>query len=127
MGLKGIRVGLTEPLRGKGQRRHMSVTKLQRVVLQRYLGYRTKPPTFFGLLRQSWRVEVILIAASALGVWYAYSVHLYGTSCFIGGLLVGALARDAGTFRRVLQAWPALSQVLDWQRVERVLDEEKAD
>ena len=105
----------------------MALTKLQRIVLHRYQGYRSRPPTFLGLLQQSWQVEAILIAASAIGVWYTYRSHLYGTAYFIGGLLLGALARDVGTFRRVLQAWPALSQVLDWQRMEQVLGEEKAD
>ncbi len=102
-------------------------TRLQRTVLQRYQGYRLRPPTFLGLLRQSWQVEAILIAASALGILYAYGSHLYGAACFIGGLLVGAPARDVGSFRRVLQAWPALVRVLDWQRVEQILSEEKAD
>lgn len=105
----------------------MALTRLQRTVLHRYQAYRSQPPTFLGLLRQSWRVEAILIAASALAIWYASSVHLYGAACFLGGLLVGALARDVGTFRRALQAWPALLQVLDWQRVEQALSEEKAD
>jgi len=105
----------------------MALTGLQRTLLRRYQGYRSKPPTFLGLLRQSWQVEVILIAASAFGAWYAYHSHLYGAACFIGGLLVGALARDIGIFRRALQVWPALLQVLDWQRVEQVLNGEKAD
>jgi len=49
----------------------MALTGLQRTVLQRYQGYRARPPTFLGLLRQSWQVEAVLIAASAFGAWYA--------------------------------------------------------
>ncbi len=52
---------------------------------------------------------------------------MYAAAYFVGGLLVGALARDVATFRRVLQIWPALSQVLDWQGVEQVLKQEQAD
>jgi hypothetical protein len=107
--------------------KRMALTSLQKIVLQRYKGYRSQPPTFMGVLKQSWRGEVILVAASALVAWFAYSSHLYALAYFIVGMLVGTLARDVGTFRRVLQVWPALSQVLDWHRVDEVLDQEEAD
>ena len=102
----------------------MALTKLQKIVLQRYQAYRLQPPTFLGLLQQAWEVEVSLIILCGIVVWYAYSSHMYAAAYFIGGLLVGALARDVATFRRVLQIWPALSQVLDWQRVEQVIKQE---
>ena len=38
----------------------MALTGSQRTMLQRYQGYRSRPPTFLGLLRQSWQVEATL-------------------------------------------------------------------
>ena len=105
----------------------MALTKIQRIVLQRYQGYRQQPPTLLGLFRQSWQVEAILVVASVLVIWFAYSSHQFWAAYLVAGLLVGALARDVGSFRRFLQAWPALSQFLDWQRVEQALSQERAD
>jgi len=109
------------------ENKRMALTKIQRIVLQRYQGYRQQPPTLLGLFRQSWQVEAILIVASALVIWFAYNSYVFWAVYLVAGLLVGALARDVGSFRRFLQVWPALSQVLDWQRVEQELSQEQAD
>ena len=103
----------------------MQLTPIQRIVLQRYLDYQKHGPTFASLMRQSWRAELIVIIVSVLGAWVVYRLHFPAMSYFIVGLMVGALARDAGSFRRVVQIWPAIAQVLDWQRVEQALDKKQ--
>ena len=109
------------------ENKRMALTKIQRIVLQRYQGYRRRPPTLLGLFRQSWQVGAILIVASAIVIWFAYNSHVFWAAYLVAGLLVGALARDVGSFRRFLQVWPTLSQILDWQRVEQELSQEQAD
>jgi hypothetical protein len=78
-----------------------------------------------GLFQQAWKVELILIAVSALGVYAAYTLHAYWAAFIVVGLFIGALARDVGSFRRVIQIWPVFAEVLDWQRVDQLLDQDR--
>ena len=34
--------------------------------------------------------------------------------------VVGCLARDFGWFRRNVQIWPTLNQIIDWEKVDRM-------
>ncbi len=95
------------------------------MTLTAYLEYGASPPTWGKLLRRAWKRHLILFGLGALGVslmlWNDAVDVAVGFAAFIAGAFLG----DIGMFRRFLQLWPALTQVLDRGRIDELLAEDR--
>lgn len=40
------------------------------------------------------------------------------------GIAIGALSRDFGRFHQTVKLWPALDEVIDWNKVDDLLNNE---
>ena len=100
----------------------MQLTKAQRRNLELYAIYHKAPPTFWQLFRLNlWRYLVMTVLL----------ILLFGLSQVTGtewlaliatGLFLGALIRDVARFRQFVHIWPAISVVLDWERLNILLN-----
>jgi hypothetical protein len=109
------------------------LSRRQRKTLQFYLKYRDEPPTMRGLVAMSagrWLAMAVLCgmgAALHFGITALLDVPA-GTTLFLVGLLtglwLGTTARDTGIFRNFVAVWPAVREVLNWQRIEERLGED---
>jgi len=100
----------------------MQLTKAQRRNLELYASYQKAPPTFWQLFKLNlWRYLVMAVLL----------VLLFGLSKVTGtewlalitlGLFLGALMRDLARFRQFVHIWPAISAVLDWERLNTLVN-----
>jgi hypothetical protein len=101
----------------------MILTPLQRKLLLRYRDHRQKPFTVVGLL-----VPLLPLVALSVGLvalsYYTFPPHV---SLFIAGLLVGVLLRHVALAIHGFRLIPALLQVIDWEKVDRLLEEPPRD
>ena len=110
-----------------------SLTRRQRKTLEFYLKYRDEPPTVSGLVAMSigrWLALIVLtgiVFGCTLALMMLIDASLTVVLFLIGlviGTCLGAAARDAGIFRNFVAVWPALRDVLNWQRIEERLGED---
>ena len=111
-----------------------NLTRRQRKTLQFYLKYRDQPPTVSGLVAMSvgrWLALIVLISivfGCALAFMMLMDASLTVVLFLLGlviGMSLGATARDTGIFRNFVHVWPALHDVLNWQRIEERLGEDR--
>jgi hypothetical protein len=75
-------------------------------------------------LRRSW-ILLFVLCVVLMGLGVATGVQLV-----IGlgvGLLLGCYARDLGTCLKMAAAWPAINEIIDWERLEQLLSQHCAD
>lgn len=97
----------------------------QRKYLSSWRAFHDKPPTIAELIRLNVRrfliLSICLVGPSVMAVYdRSYVVAAMGLGVFFGILL-----RDFGAFRTTVYLWPALNNVVDWNRLNELLDEEK--
>jgi hypothetical protein len=102
-----------------------ALTGHERRVLEFYLKYRYTCPTRARLISRyvpSWGIMACTFGI-VLGVLYAMSgtVTAVPALVFVTGVWLGAILRDYGQCRRVIQYWPLHQRVLDWQAIEHNL------
>ena len=109
------------------------VSRYDRRVLLIYLSMRDKPPTYLRLFARMIPSYLILCSVPILafmGVMVLRStiwvIPLLAGVLFVGFLL-GVLTRDLGIFRRTILIWPVLSDIINWERVEQLLDDSSLD
>jgi hypothetical protein len=106
--------------------RDMALSKLQRKVLERYKLSRDQPPTVRGSLETMLVSHIALImfltVLTVVGSVMTGGIYL---GIFVVGLGVGAFARDIGWIRRTVQYWPILATVIDWQKVDTLLESDE--
>lgn len=92
-------------------------------IIRFYQSLRNRPPTFIGLARRNLPRQAVLVAV------FFVLIVLTGLLPFpviarlimqvaIGSFCAGAIVRDMGYVRRVLQSWPILAHVIDWNKVD---------
>jgi len=47
-----------------------------------------------------------------------------GLCLWAAGMLLGAVLRDVGWFRRIKMNWPFTEKIIDWQKVEEIASED---
>lgn len=95
--------------------------KADQKLAQHMLAHKANGYSICYILRRSWWRYLIILAAAggclavsrmadtqAIKWWYG---------CFFG-ILVGALLRDGGWFRKLKKQWPFTSQIINWSIVE---------
>jgi hypothetical protein len=95
--------------------------------LKHLLDCRKSPPTVWDVCRQNARVMITLILFFGGLAALAYAVDLQGLAIFTLGILAGCLLRDFQAFRRSVHHWPMSEAILDWPRIEKMLDESDRD
>jgi hypothetical protein len=100
----------------------MQLTKGQRRNLELYANYHSAPPTLWQLVRQNlWRYGAIALLVILLFFLVPAAGAEY-LKWIATGLFLGVLLRDISRFRQFVHTWPAMEAVLDWQRLEALLN-----
>jgi hypothetical protein len=98
----------------------MNLTPPQRDLLVLFAHWKDRPPTVGGLFLRNWTRYLVLLAFAAVGCGFLWYRGLDTAGWFVLGMIVGAIFRDVGTFRRMVRNWPVEAEVLDWRRVEEL-------
>jgi Flp pilus assembly protein TadB len=104
----------------------MTLSNLQRRTLEVYFGFRNRPVTVAGLIwanRRLYLINVVLFAA-VTGVFYYFVGPTAAEFAFVA--CAAMLVRDVGYLRRSARAWSALSLVIDWEKVSKLLKDPNA-
>ena len=96
--------------------------KLQQQVLNHYQEYHRIYPTLVQLIVRNLGRYLLIIAVAALVLVLSYALERPAVANFVLGLLIGALLRDLGTFIQFTKTWPIIDPVLDWDRIEALLE-----
>ena len=99
----------------------MQLTKSQRRNLELYVTYRSTPPTFWQLFRQNLPRFAFMALLVVLLYVFAPTGGTEWLALIVTGLFLGVLARDIVRFWQFVRMWPVLADVLDWQRIGRLL------
>ena len=70
-------------------------------------------------------LSVALGSVIALDAILRHETIWFGIGCFVAGISIGLTSQIISSLRSVVSFWPALSEVLDWQKVDTLLLEEK--
>lgn len=98
------------------------MTPIQLRNLKFYLKFRDKPMSIGLLLRQNARIYGILLLLFAVLAAFVYSVFGLMPSLLIVTAFAVMVLRDIGFYRRTVQLWPCLNRVLDWGKVEELVN-----
>jgi hypothetical protein len=99
----------------------MSLSRTEQWLLRRYTQYADRPPTFLALLRAA---LPHLLTWALLGAAAGYLLCATGeplAASFIAGGAFGAIVRQLAQLRVAAIAAPVLSQIIDQDRVQRLL------
>lgn len=96
--------------------------KTQQQVIKLYRDYRSSPPSLRTLIRRNTGYYLLRIGVAALAIMLAYRLEQPELGFLVLGLLLGAMLRDIGLFMRLTKTWPITASVLDWERIEAMLN-----
>jgi hypothetical protein len=103
----------------------MQLTRIQKRVLEQYLLFRRRRPTFLILVRlslsRSVPVSLYMLVTAAILYW----LDVTWAACLMAGMFLGYFSFLVGQLRLILRIWPALEQVLDWDQLELLLQENR--
>jgi hypothetical protein len=97
--------------------------KTQQQIIRLYLEYRDSPPGLVQLVRRNLGHYLLRILIAALAIMLAYMLQRPELAFLVLGMLVGALLRDLAFFNRLARTWPTTASVLDWDRIEALLED----
>lgn len=99
------------------------LTPVQRKLLLRYRDHRHKSFTVAGLLKPLLPMAVLSVGLVVLSD-YIFPLRL---TLFVAGLLVGVMLRNVALLFHGVRVIPGLLQVIDWEKVDRLLEEPPQD
>ena len=100
----------------------MQLTKLQRRSLGLYLRFRDERPTLLALMKFSgWRILLISAYCLIFTAFFYFVNSVWGMGLMLG-ILIGFLSSAIAQLRLFLRIWPAVSYVLDWEKVRALLE-----
>ena len=99
----------------------MQLTKAQRRNLELYATYRIKLPSFWQLFRANLARYLVITALLILFFILASITGTESLALILTGLFLGALMRDITRFLQFVRMWPAISAVIDWERLDELL------
>ena len=102
----------------------MKLSAIQRRLLYQYRDFHESAPSVSRLVAIStWAyVRLLLVFTIAFALTWTYEFR--STALLLLGMVIGTVSRDFGTFRRMVKIWPVLCHVLDWKRIDELLEEE---
>jgi hypothetical protein len=100
----------------------MKLTKIQLKLLKVYARYHSESLTVGGMARVCWRSWLVLLLLAALASWLNFWGGWTGGGWVCIGMCFGAILRDVGRFQVLLRTWPALHEVISWERVSELIE-----
>jgi F0F1-type ATP synthase assembly protein I len=101
----------------------MRLSKIQRRSLGIYLRFRDERPTILKLAKTSlWRLLLISVYCLTAALLFYFFRSAWGVGLMLG-ILIGFLSATVAQLRLFLKVWPAAREVLDWARVEALLEQ----
>jgi hypothetical protein len=87
-------------------------------LLETYQKWRGEPPTYWSLMRGNVkRLTILALSCGAIALG-SHLLHAPQGEVLALGLWLGVALDDSGRMRSTAAAWPMISAVLDWDRVE---------
>lgn len=99
----------------------MTLTPLQRAILENYQQFRERPPTIRRLFALSTRFYAALLIALGLAALPWIAIGQWNQIWLYASFACGLLLRDFQLNRMAAQFWPALAEVLDWKKVDELV------
>ena len=78
-------------------------------------------------MARSARRHVLLVLVFTFAAVLTYTFRLPSVGLILVGMAIGAISRDFGMFRKMVIVWPVLSRVLDWRRIDELLEDDYDD
>jgi uncharacterized membrane protein len=97
-------------------------TNFQRLILLSYKAKQAKTPTLGSMIQGYWLAAVTLIVGALLAGGALFALHLYTLAYLVAGGVLGWLVHTVWMFQKVIEGWPTIVQVLDWNKVDQLLD-----
>ena len=101
----------------------MQLTHVQLRQLQKMHEFRTVPPTIGSYIKLGWRAQLLVLLIGAIGIFLFLWAGWPLASGFFAGMVVATYARDIGWYRRMVQSWPLMREITDWNRVDELLSQ----
>jgi hypothetical protein len=102
----------------------MQINKPQAALLEIYRRFRTSPPGYADFFRTAWLKYLLLaVAVVAPSVAIAFAAGWPSIAAFAVGMVFGVALNDESGFRQLLRLWPAIEAVLDWNKIDQLLEE----
>jgi hypothetical protein len=106
----------------------MSLPASHRIALNNWRHWKQQGgPTFLGVQLRTSRRALVTAAIGAAAVVFTASTGnqdaLVATALLFGGILFGFLVGDLGVSRQFVRFWPTLEQVVNWDRVNQLLED----
>lgn len=105
----------------------MKLTKLQLRTFKQYTEYRSVEPTLLRIMMQGWKACLyIFVFVPAFGCFLIWNE---GTSLgwLLIGISVGILSKVIGNVRAFNMVWPALRELIDWEKLNALVQENETD
>lgn len=99
----------------------MKPTKIQLKLLKIYAGHHAQSPTIARMVRIYWNSFVFPVVGVAIGCW-AITAGIPAVGWLFVGAWIGVFLRDVGRFQVFFQTWPVLHEVIDWKRVNDLVE-----
>lgn len=100
----------------------MQLSDRQRQFLERYKQFRHSPPTertlFADLMVKM--TATFMLTASAVATFTG--LGYYAVAAFFAGIPVGAVLLSTGTRKTTVHLWPIFETVIDWNKVDELLE-----
>ena len=103
----------------------MKLTKFQESLLSFYQQNRDRQITIWWILSSAWKNYILLILLVTAIVAIAWYLDWLMITYLVAGLVVGALLRDIGYAQRSSKFWPVLMSIIEWRKVEELLDKDE--
>lgn len=99
----------------------MTLSRIQRRTLLHYRGLQSDQASIFGQIRRNLGVYTYLLVVAVVLVPIGFTVD-ESFGMILLGILLGYLIRDIRHFIMVNRVWPIMANVLNWQRIEELLN-----
>ncbi len=103
----------------------MKLTRVQQKLLRVYQRFHGESMTLSVILRLCFPSWPLLILGTGYGYWMVSSGIALGW--LLVGLCAGAMLRDVGRFQILFRTWPALREIISWERVTELLRAHETD
>ena len=98
--------------------------RLQTKLLTQYRSLRHNPPTLISLVAVSLRGHLLMVVVFAAAALLCFTIGIAPIGYSVIGMLVAAIGRDIGQFRKFVQVWPVLHRIIDWRMLDDLLSGE---
>lgn len=99
----------------------MQLTVAQLRQLQKMQEYRATPPTIRTHVASNWRPYLYLLIVGGIGIAFFLWAGWPVASALFAGMVFATFVRDLGWFRRMIQSWPLLQEITDWNKVDELI------